>query len=1162
MEAIPGESQVDERACFATRRNQEDRVLKPSAEILQRLASALKKETSDVQKDYKSGAVYRGQVANNKRCGHGLFAWPDGTRYEGEFVDNSRHGLGVQSWPDGSYYDGSFLNDAKHGSGFHLWSNGETYEGKFFKDRCHGPGVYSWPNRAQYNGTFYIDKKEGYGTFTFTSGARFEGLYKCDTRTGPGVLTYPDERQDVGLWLRERIIKLCFPVENAFALKNCKDYEDYVDENRKCVPVEGIYSRHDLIRAILGVTPELFDYDTNLSASDFAKELLLDTLPVGCLAADLVAYDEEFFESSLSVKNEKQELNENSCKLQTECDLVGLESLNSKTDEVGDKIRIESSSALSLDTTITLPTNDLVHSAGSLSDARYLSKDSSAAQSQQEIRDDNEDVLAWNNTPSCMRIQAHVLRHQNQQKTVDFDIDAVLSGSRGRHEKRGPIEIVSEQFLLLAADNNLGALKSILHNGDVDVDVADVNGHTALIGATINMHDDVINCLLDNGADVNKLNDEGMSPLAVSFLFLYPPSFFKSVNDEMKSSDDGKVLKRNIVSGKSRKKKAKVEKTDAKRIQELKEEVGKARSQISDMQSMISMNEESVKSSPVPEDRKLGTLYVRRVDKTDPETILTLNPIADLVFNEANEIVDIKSNQSESGISDFDSHRIVRNLPINVPNEQIVKYAEILSSNEMVIGRMRSADILSEGTVRCLAVEKSKRQRLRETMKLLLKRGADPNASSVPMPVLFFAVRSGDVEAVQFLLAKGAVAGAKLSPKFDGLSPLHYACLLPGEDGVRIVKDLLNALADPDARAQPDESYLNHYLEEEWTKDNISPRSANRLGGRTPLHIACSRSDNFELASNMVRLLMDHRADTGLLCNGHSALSLAITSGNDLAVDELLRLNINASLPLTHGIGSALCASTLTANESKRKPDDRITLINKLVNAGANMFTPVAVGPKRQIGTVVDYAFYMYSLDRKIANVPYHALAPADRETFNARKRLLEHLGHLQRQKAVERETKRFQTEDELGVQKQNPSANFVYTGCGSRLADAQLSRVKSGRRPESVPSEDDIRRPSFHFCYECGRSVGVRLEPCSRCKSVFYCSKPCQNKAWAEVHKDECLRVPGMEGKKTPSATQKGKRGLRSEDLKRVDAAGVGGMASWKNGLPSNCHIGNYSYI
>jgi len=52
-------------------------------------------------------------------------------------------------------------------------------------------------------------------------------------------------------------------------------------------------------------------------------------------------------------------------------------------------------------------------------------------------------------------------------------------------------------------------------------------------------------------------------------------------------------------------------------------------------------------------------------------------------------------------------------------------------------------------------------------------------------------------------------------------------------------------------------------------------------------------------------------------------------------------------------------------------------------------------------------------------------------------------------------------------------------------------------------------RKPLFRYCYECGRSVNVRLTPCSRCKEVYYCSKPCQNKAWETVHKKECLRIP-----------------------------------------------------
>ena len=67
-----------------------------------------------------------------------------------------------------------------------------------------------------------------------------------------------------------------------------------------------------------------------------------------------------------------------------------------------------------------------------------------------------------------------------------------------------------------------------------------------------------------------------------------------------------------------------------------------------------------------------------------------------------------------------------------------------------------------------------RRPHLEATVRLLLKRGADPNASSLPMPVLFFAVKAADSAAVEILLQKGADTSAKLSTEVKNVDS---ACL-------------------------------------------------------------------------------------------------------------------------------------------------------------------------------------------------------------------------------------------------------------------------------------------------------------------------------------------------------------------------------------------------
>ena len=51
-------------------------------------------DVSELQLDYKSGAVYNGKICDNLKYGKGTFSWPNGDKYIGEFKVNFRHGYG------------------------------------------------------------------------------------------------------------------------------------------------------------------------------------------------------------------------------------------------------------------------------------------------------------------------------------------------------------------------------------------------------------------------------------------------------------------------------------------------------------------------------------------------------------------------------------------------------------------------------------------------------------------------------------------------------------------------------------------------------------------------------------------------------------------------------------------------------------------------------------------------------------------------------------------------------------------------------------------------------------------------------------------------------------------------------------------------------------
>ena len=141
--------------------------------------------------------------------------------------------------------------------------------------------------------------------------------------------------------------------------------------------------------------------------------------------------------------------------------------------------------------------------------------------------------------------------------------------------------------------------------------------------------------------------------------------------------------------------------------------------------------------------------------------------------------------------------------------------AHAMSTNEFAAASLKNAKDAAappstvESTIRYLAVTKTERRQMEAVLKLLLQRGADPNASVVPLPPLITAIKATDVEMVKLLLQKGADPNIGMP---DGsIFALHLAAGISGES-----TDLLMSFTPPPPLALSfSPSFLPH-LRRDW----------------------------------------------------------------------------------------------------------------------------------------------------------------------------------------------------------------------------------------------------------------------------------------------------------------------------------------------------------
>ncbi|XP_061493703.1 ankyrin repeat and MYND domain-containing protein 1 [Rhineura floridana] len=913
--------------------------------------------------------------------------------------------------------------------GVQEWPDGSSYRGEFAFDIKLGYGEFAWDNGERYVGQFYKDHRHGKGVYFWPDSSKFIGSFYLSRKEGYGIMEFKSGRKYQGLYKSDE--------------RFGPGIETHPDDSQDV----GLWHRNHIIK----LCTEIPGYFT---LSDFPE--------LG------VYFDAE-----------------------TSREYISEESTNFLDLNEKDPFFYNYKRLLLNDDSYTLPENMYIYSI----DADHLPLTRSFLQEFDFQYFKKRKRLVYeklwpvtNITPFLVKMQKHVYKYRHCQKDLDWGVNFILEGYRNGFGAKGPKELAAEELIKKSAEGNYNRVDEILKDSLVHPDIADVHGYTALAAAAMNYHNDIINLLLDSGADVNKCSDEGLSALSMCVIHYFPAESFQP-----------NIAERTI--------------TRREAPEEIPEEISAG-------SIPFSQSEVSQPSQPSQ-------------DSTDikiSSTATHVSPAALSCSLEKSEYgTDFEARSSEDtecSAVDKSSETIcgVYNYKIKVSAETIQRGAAALSQHMLKVPYFSdSEELIQEGTIRRMAVSITEHTKRLTTIKVLLRRGADPNMCRIPMYVLFFAVKAADANAVKILLEAGARTDIRLPTRLGGIAPLHIAAALPSEEGVEITELLLHSATDPDVRAE-DENDI-YRLDRTSVKVFSIIRMNNELGppksyykectiipeegGRTPLHIACEREDNYKNASKVIRLLLDHSANPNVLWSGHSPLSLAIASGNDQAVTELLAGGADPNLPLSQAIGSALCAVANPAYEHKRTLVNKIALITTLIAGGADMLMPITVGDETRtaVGTVMDYAHFKFYQDKRLLRTPYHALSPTERETFSTRKRLLDFLSERLRESVMWKEKQLWDREE---IQKLK---------LGARRID------KSG---VATPETDASRLLFFKYCYQCGRSVGVTLSPCPRCYEIFTCSKSCKVKAWNERHKRECLQV------RLRKQSQKGKVAL-SRKLKEV---------------------------
>ncbi len=112
----------------------------------------------------------------------------------------------------------------------------------------------------------------------------------------------------------------------------------------------------------------------------------------------------------------------------------------------------------------------------------------------------------------------------------DTQVMAALLGAGLDPDLRDPGDARGYTLLMIAAYHDQREMVELLLDHGADVDAADTSGNTPLMGLCFKGHADLAATLLDRGADANARNGSGATPLMLAAMF-HQPAIMRALLD-------------------------------------------------------------------------------------------------------------------------------------------------------------------------------------------------------------------------------------------------------------------------------------------------------------------------------------------------------------------------------------------------------------------------------------------------------------------------------------------------------------------------------------------------------------------------------------------------------------------------------------------------------